>query len=115
MGWEAAGAPASNSEGFAIGGCSPGVKNVIAVSPLLGPLAPALLATVSSSSSLAGRLRFPPPISSRRFGGAAPFGTRLPAVPSGGRNQDSALLAKHASSNCGAFTPGPRPYSDPAT
>src|SRR5205814_7720026 len=104
----AAGAAASSSDGFAIGGCRPAVKNVIAVSPALGPLAPPLLplllATVSSSSSLAGMWRLPPHISSRRFGGEASIGTRLSTVPSEGRNHDSVLLAKPRSSSWAALT-----------
>src|SRR5450631_1102041 len=103
MGSEAAGPPASSSDGLTIGGCSPAVKKVIAVSPLLAAL-PALLATLSSSSSLAGRLRFPPHISSLRFGGEASIGTRLSTVPSEGRNHDSVLLAKPRSSNWAART-----------
>src|SRR5207244_5058948 len=88
----------------------------MAVSPLLGPLAPAaLLAIVSSSSSLAGRLRFPPHISSRRFGGEASIGIRLSTVPSEGRNHDSVLLAKPRSSNCAAFTARAWPDDAPST
>src|ERR1700709_2795520 len=92
-GSEGAAAAASISDGRSVGGCKPAVKNVIAVSPLLELLE--LLATVvSSSSSLAGRLRLPPHISSRRFGGDASIGTRLSTVPSEGRNHARPLFAK---------------------
>src|SRR3954451_14184467 len=109
-----AGAAASISDGRKGGGCSPAVKNVIAVSPLLAP--PALAAMVASaSSSLAGRLRFPPHISSRRFGGEASIGTRLSTVPSEGRNHVSVLLAKPRSSNGPALTARIRPDEAPST
>src|ERR1700726_2463899 len=94
MGSDAAGAAASNSDGFNIGGCSPAGKNASAGSELPAPAA--LLPTVSSSSSLAGLWRLPLHISSRRFGGEASIGTRLSTVPSEGRNQDSELLEKPA-------------------
>src|SRR5260370_11228896 len=83
------------------------------VSPLLEPLP--LLATVSSSSSLAGRLRFPPHISSRRFGGEASIGARLSTVPSEGRNHVSVLLAKPRSSNWAALTARIWPDEAPST
>src|SRR5258708_37951151 len=114
MGSEAAGPAASSSDGLAIGGCRPAVKNVTAVSPLVGPLAP-LATVVSSSSSLAGRLRLPPHISSRRFGGEASIGTRLSTVPSEGRNHDNVLLAKPRSSNWAALTARICPDEAPST
>src|SRR3981189_1090273 len=102
-GSEGAAAAASISDGLRVGGCKPAVKHVTAVPPVLEPFE--LLATVvSSASSLAGRLRFPPHISSRRFGGEASIGTRLSTVPSEGRNHASPLLAKPRSSNCAART-----------
>src|SRR3984893_13414863 len=111
MGSEATGPDASSSDGFAIGGASPAVKNVMAVSPLLE-----LEATVvSSSSSLAGRLRFPPHISSRKFGGEASIGTRLSTVPSEGRNHDSPVLAKPRSSIWAALTARIWPDEAPST
>ena len=100
--------------GFAIGGCSPAVKNVIALSPLvLEPLP--LLATVSSSSSLAGLWRLPPHISSCRFGGEASIGTKLSTTPSEGRSHDSVLLAKPRSSSCAARTARMWPEVEPST
>src|SRR6266404_7257145 len=113
MGSEAADPPASSSDGLAIGGCSPAVKKVIALSPLLEAL-PAL-ATLSSSSSLAGRLCFPPHISSRRFGGEASIGTRLSTLPSEGRSHDSVLLAKPRSSSWAARTARWCPDVEPST
>ncbi len=74
-----------------------------------------LLATVSGSSSVAGRLRFPLHISSRRFGGEASIGTRFSTVPSVGRSQDSELSAKPRSSSCAAFTARARPDDEPST
>src|SRR4030081_1396291 len=113
-GSEGAAAAASISDGLRVGGCKPAVKNVIAVSPLLEPLE--LLATVvSSSSSLAGRLRFPPHISSRRFGGEASIGTRLSTLPSAGRSHVRLLLAKPRSSSCAARTARPLPDEAPST
>src|SRR5450631_394394 len=114
MGSEAAGPPASSSDGLTIGGCSAAVKKVIAVSPLLEAL-PALPAKLSSSSSLAGRLRLPPHISSRRFGGEASIGTRLSTVPSDGRSHDSVLLAKPRSSSWAALTARAWPDEAPST
>src|SRR2546429_4897918 len=113
MGSDGAGAAASSSEGFVIGGCSAALKNVTAVSPLFGLPAPA--ATTSSSSSVAGRLRFPPHISSRRFGGEASIGTRFSTLPSEGRNHVNVLLAKPRSSNWAARTPRMRPDEAPST
>src|SRR2546422_11279269 len=114
MGSVAAGPVASSSEGLAIGGCNPAVKNVTAFSP---PAPPALadVTLESSSSSLAGRLRFPPHISSRRFGGEASIGTRLSTVPSEGRSHDSPLLAKPRSSSCAARTAREWPDDEPST
>src|SRR3954447_26695532 len=108
------GAAASISDGLTGGACNPAVKNVIAVSPLLAP--PALLAMVASaSSSLAGRLRFPPHISSRRFGGEASIGTRLSTLPSAGRSHVRLLLAKPRSSSCAARTARILPEEAPST
>src|ERR1700716_4072779 len=113
-GSEGAAAAAIISDGLKGGGCNPAVKNVIAVSPLLAP--PELLATVvSSSSSLAGRLRFPPHISSRRFGGEASIGTRLSTVPSAGRSHVRLLLAKPRSSSWAARTARIWPDEAPST
>src|ERR1700712_5514962 len=75
----------------------------------------ALLASASSSSSLAGRLRFPPHISSRRFGGEASIGTRFSTVPSEGRNHVSELLAKPRSSSWAALTARIWPDDAPST
>src|SRR4029077_12405165 len=88
-------------------------KNVVPVSPLLLPALPATVAT--SSSSLAGRLRFPPHISSRRFGGGGSMGVRLSTVPSEARSHDSPLLAKPRSSNCAARTARILPDDEPST
>src|SRR3954471_21473710 len=113
-GSEGAAAAAIMSDGLSAGGCRPAVKNVIAVSPLLEPLAlPAIV--VSSSSSLAGRLRLPPHISSRRFGGDASIGARLSTVPSAGRSHARPLLAKPRSSNCAARTARALPDEAPST
>src|ERR1700754_1193583 len=112
-GSEGAAAAAIMSDGRSVGGCRPAVKNVIAVSPLLEPLE--LPATVSSSSSLAGRLRFPPHISSRRLGGDASIGARLSTVPSAGRSQVRLLLAKPRSSSCAARTARIWPDDAPST
>src|SRR3954468_11732205 len=109
MGSEAAGAAASISEGRSGGGCNPAAKNVKLLSPEV-----ALLATVSSSS-LAGRLRFPPHISSRRLGGAASIGARLSTVPSAGRSHDRLLLEKPRSSSCAARTARIWPDEAPST
>src|SRR3954471_723528 len=111
MGSEAAGPPASISEAFGIAGCRPEVKNIAGLSLLLA--APA--SVVSSSSSLAGRLRFPPHISSRRFGGEASIGTRLSTVPSAGRTHVRLLLAKPRSSSCAARTARIWPDEAPST
>src|SRR3954469_18686166 len=103
--------PASRSEGFAIGGCSPAGKNVTAAPPpVLGEAS-----AKSSSSSVAGRLRFGPHISSRRFGGVASIGTRLSTVPSEGFSHARPVLAKPRSSNCAARTARARPDDDPST
>src|ERR1700692_2154253 len=112
MGSEGVGAAASNSDGFSIGGCSPAAKNASAA-PLVS--APALFATLSSSSSLAGLWRLPLHISSRRFGGEASIGTRLSTVPSEGRNHDSELFAKPRSSSCAALTARIVPHEAPST
>src|SRR5213083_1629606 len=114
MGSEAAGPVASSSEGLAIGGWSPAVKNVTAFSPP-GLFALAEVTLESSSSSLAGRLRFPPHISSRRLGGVASIGARLSTVPSAGRSHDRLLLAKPRSSNCAARTARIWPEEAPST
>src|SRR3979490_1324020 len=114
MGSEAAGPPASNSDGLTIGGWRPGGTQVAAVSPALGP-PPALLATGSSSSSLAGLWRLPPHISSRRLGGDASIGTRLSTVPSEGRSHDSVLLEKPRSSSWAARTARIVPDDAPST
>src|SRR5580692_2303210 len=111
MGSDGAGAAASSSDGFNVGGCSPAAKNASAGSEV----DPALPATVSSSSSLAGLWRLPLHISSRRFGGEASIGTRLSTVPSEGRNQDSVLLAKPRSSSWAAFTARIWPDDAPST
>src|ERR1700678_1228 len=114
MGSEAAGAAASNSDGFGIGACSPAVKNAMAGLALaLAP--PALLAAVSSSSSLAGLWRLPPHISSRRFGGEASIGTRLSTVPSEGFSHDSVSLEKPRSSIWTALTARAWPDEAPST
>ena len=58
----------------------------------------------SSSSSVAGRLRCGPHISSRRFGGAASTGCTVSTVPSDGISHDSPLLLlKPRSRSCAAF------------
>src|SRR5258705_7028697 len=113
MGSTAAGPAGRSTDGLAIGGFSPVVKKLIAVSP-----PDALLAAIvieSSSSSVAGRLRFPPHISSRKFGGEASIGTRLSTLPSEGRSHDSPLLAKPRSSSCAAFTARWWPDEEPST
>src|SRR6266478_1578457 len=114
-GSEGAAAAASISDGLKGGGCSPAVKNVIAVSPLLDEPVALLATVVSSSSSLAGRLRFPPHISSRRLGGEASIGTRLSTVPSAGRSHVRLLLAKPRSSSCAARTARALPDEEPST
>src|SRR4051794_3309878 len=112
-GSEGAAAAAIISDGLSAGGCRPAVKNVIAVS-LLEPLE--LPATVvSSSSSLAGRLRLPPHISSRRLGGEASIGARLSTVPSAGLSHARPVLAKPRSSNCAARTARILPEEAPST
>ena len=79
------------------------------------PVEPPLLATVSSSSSLAGLWRLPLHISSRRFGGEASIGTRLSTVPSEGRSHVSVLLAKPRSSIWAARTARIWPDEAPST
>src|SRR3982074_704758 len=112
IGSEAAGAAASISDGLKAGGCNPAGKNVIGGATVEPP---ALLATVSSSSSLAGFLCLPPHISSRRFGGEASIGTRLSTVPSEGRSHERLLLAKPRSSSCAALTARALPDEAPST
>ena len=71
---------------------------------------------MSGSSSLAGRLRLPLHISSRRFGGEASIGARLSTVPSAGFSQPSPLLPpKPRSSNCAARTARACPEDAPST
>src|SRR3954451_16559723 len=102
------------SDGRSVGGCKPAVKKVIAVSPLLA-LPGLAAALISSSSSLAGRLRFPPHISSRKFGGEASIGASLSTVPSAGFSQDRPVLAKPRSSSCAARTARILPDEEPST
>src|SRR6516165_4399106 len=110
MGSDGAGAAASISEGFSVGGCIPAEKYAKA-----GELFAAALATVSSSSSLAGLCRLPLHISSRRFGGEASTGTRFSTVPSEGRSQDRELLVKPRSRSCAALTARACPDDAPST
>src|SRR3954464_3867850 len=112
MGSPAVYEPASNSDGLAIGACKPAAKNATGLSPLLA-LAEARVAP--SSSSVAGRLRLPPHISSRKFGGEASIGTRLSTVPSEGRNQPSPLPAKPRSRSWAARTARAWPEVEPST
>src|SRR5215218_44799 len=102
--------PASSSEGLASGACSPAVTNASA-----GLSLPLAATVVSASSSVAGRLRFPLHISSRRLGGDASIGTRLSTVPSEGRNHPNPLLAKPRSSNWAARTARAWPEVEPST
>ena len=84
-------------------------------SPLQPLLLPLLATVVSASSSVAGRLRLPLQISSRRFGGEASIGARLSTVPSEGCSHDSVLLAKPRSSSWAAFTARAWPDDAPST
>src|SRR5581483_593305 len=62
-----------------------------------------LAATSGESSSVAGRLRCGPHISSRRLGGAALMGVSASTVPRDGVSQDSPLLLNPRSSSLAAF------------
>src|SRR6202012_379187 len=64
--------------------------------------APALFATASSSSSLAGRLWCGPHIWSCKSTGGASNGTRSSTLPRDGLSHDRPLLPKPRSSNCAA-------------
>src|SRR2546423_6425683 len=62
------------------------------------------MAAVSSSSSVALRLRWLPHMSSRRFGGSALIGCNDSTLPSEGASQESGLDVKPCSSNCAALS-----------
>src|SRR5689334_915818 len=94
------------SDAFGIGACRPAVKKVAAASPPAADALPleAAIVIAPSSSSLAGRLRLPLHISSRRFGGLASIGARLSTEPIEGRSHDRPPLPKPRSSSCAART-----------